>query len=376
MTGSDNRVLGKDKLMQTEERIKHLQGRMQEEGVNLVAIAPTSNMRYLLGFSTFADERLCTLLIYEHDIVIVAPGMSIEEIAARTAVNVIPWIDSDGPREALRQVQAKHKKAGILAVDSAMRADNMLLLLDELNPAKVVPADGLLSPLRLVKSEVEISLLAHAASQADKAMQAAIESCQPGVTEKEIAWAAGTAFMQNGADEVCFTIVASGPNGAFPHHHSSDRKLQRGDTIIIDIGASTSGYKSDITRVVHLGKPDTEVLQVYDAVKQANQSAMAAVKPGVTAESIDLIARSFLEEAGYGEAFVHRTGHGIGLDVHEAPWIMLGDKTVLQEGMAFSVEPGVYLPGRFGVRVEDIVAVTGNGVQSLSGFDRSLVIKD
>jgi Xaa-Pro aminopeptidase len=206
-------------------------------------------------------------------------------------------------------------------------------------------------------------------------MRQAVDFCNPGVTEKEVAWVAESSFIKNGAEEVCFTLVASGPNGAFPHHHSKNRKLKKGDSIIIDIGASFKGYKSDITRVVHLGEPDTEVLRVYAAVKKANEYAISAVKPGVTAESIDTVARRFLVEAGYGEAFVHRTGHGIGLDVHEPPWIMAGNKTVLQTGMAFSIEPGVYLTGKFGVRVEDIIVVTDKGVRNLTGFDSSMVIK-
>ncbi len=362
--------------MQFADRIKQLQDNMFENGVDLTAIGPTSNMFYFLGYSAFADERLCTLLVYRDGAVIVAPAMSIEEIADRTSIDIVSWKDSDGPGEALQKVNKIQGKNGLLAVDSAMRVDSLLHFMDQFKPGQVISADELVFPLRLIKSEDEIGLLARAAAQADKAMQAAIDHCKPGVTEKEVAWAAETAFMQYGADEVCFTIVASGPNGAVPHHHSQARKLQKGDTIVIDIGASTGGYKSDITRVVHLGEPEPEVTRVYDAVNEANQKAMKFVKPGVKAEEIDNMARSFLEDAGYGEAFLHRTGHGIGLDIHEPPWIMEGNDTVLQPGMAFSIEPGVYLPGKLGVRVEDIVVVTDKGVQNLSGFSHDLVIKE
>ena len=362
--------------MQAEERIKKLQERMSESGVDLAAIGPTSNMRYLLGFSPYADERLTILLISPDHVSMIVPGLNAEEVAAHTAVRLIPWKDADGPLNALKQVKADYGKPGTLAVDSAMRADSLLHLLNELKPGLTIPADEIVSPLRLIKSIDEISTLADSAALADKAMQAAVDLCNPGVTEKEIAWMAESSFVRNGAEEVCFTLVASGPNGAFPHHRSHDRKLQKGDTIIIDIGASYQGYKSDITRVVHLGEPDAEVLHVYDAVKKANENAMSSVKPGVTAESIDAIARNYLEETGYGEAFVHRTGHGIGLDVHEAPWIMAGNQTILKTGMTFSIEPGVYLTGKFGVRVEDIVVVTDTGVRNFTGFDNSLVIKE
>jgi Xaa-Pro aminopeptidase len=362
--------------MQTEDRIKKLQDRMAENKVDIAAIGPTSNMRYLLGFSPYADERLCVLLVSPDQAFMVVPGLNAEEVAAHTTVNLIPWKDADGPLGALKQAKANLGRPGKLAVDNAMRADSLLHLLTELAPGQAVPADDLVSPLRLIKTADEIATLADSAALADKAMQAAVDHCSPGATEKEVAWAAESTFVINGAEEVCFTLVASGPNGAHPHHRSQDRRLQKGDTIIIDIGASYRGYKSDITRVVHLGEPDAEVLKVYNAVKKANETAMARVKPGVKAEAIDAAARSFLEEAGYGEAFIHRTGHGIGLDVHESPWIMAGNQTTLAPGMAFSIEPGVYLPGKFGVRVEDIVVVTDTGVRNLTGFDNSLVIKD
>ncbi len=362
--------------MQFADRIKKLQERMIEKRVDITAIGPTSNMRYFLGYSPFADERLCTLLIYQNEAVIVAPAMSVEEITGHTSMNIAPWKDSVGPGEALKKANKVQGDKCLLAVDSAMRADGLLQLMNEFAPDQVITADELVFPLRLIKTREEIDLLARAAVQADKAMQAAVEHCKPGVTEKDVAWAAETAFKQYGADEVCFTIVASGPNGAVPHHHSQARKLRKGDTIVIDIGATTGGYKSDITRVVHLGKPEPEVTRVYDAVNEANQKAMKSVKPGVKAEEIDYMARSFLEDAGYGEAFLHRTGHGIGLDIHEPPWIMEGNDMVLQPGMTFSIEPGVYLPGKLGVRVEDIVVVTDTGVQNLSGFSHDLVIKE
>jgi len=196
------------------------------------------------------------------------------------------------------------------------------------------------------------------------------------MTEAEVAWATETTFRQEGAEEVCFTLIASGPNGAYPHHHSGERKLQKGDAIIIDIGASLHGYKSDITRMVHLGQPLADFLRAYAAEYEANQRAMAAVQPGILAYEIDHIARITLDAAGYGPYFTHCTGHGLGLDGHEPPWIMAGDLMVLKKGMVFSSEPGVYLEGQFGVRIEDIVIVTQSGVRNLTGFDHSLVIKE
>lgn len=362
--------------MWAEKNLTNLRVRMEETGIDLVAIGPTANMRYLLGFVPHADERLCLLLVDRQSVHMVVPGLNREEVAAHTDVDLIHWEDADGPDEALRKALAALHEPRALAVDGAMRADHLLQLQTVATPGRIMPVDVLLAPLRMRKSAEEIDALARAAAQADRAMQAAMNACRLGASEAEVAWATEAAFRQDGAEQVSFTLIASGPNGAYPHHHSGERRLQKGDAIILDIGASLNGYQSDITRMVHLGEPSAEFLRVHAAVLEANQRAMAAVRPGLTASEIDNIARNTLETAGYGPFFIHRTGHGIGLEAHEPPWIMASDATILQEGMVFSIEPGIYLVDRFGVRIEDIVAVTKSGVRNLTGFDHSLVIKD
>jgi Xaa-Pro aminopeptidase len=361
--------------MRTEERLANMQARMEETGIDLAAIGPTANMRYLLGFTPHADERLCLLLVSRQAVRMVVPTLNREEVAAHTDVELIAWADADGPKAALRQALASWPSSHSLAVDGPMRADFLLYLQAVVMPDNAMPADSMLAPLRQHKSLEEIEALARAAAQADRAMQAAVNACRPGVTEAQVAWAVEAAFRQDGAEAVNFTLIASGPNGAYPHHHSNERRLEKGDAIIIDIGATLDGYKSDITRMVHLGQPSAEFLKAYSAVLEANQRARAAVRPGVTAGEIDRIARSALETAGYGPYFTHRTGHGIGLEGHEPPWITAGDTAVLEEGMAFSIEPGVYLAGKFGVRIEDIVVVTQSGVRTLTGLDHALVVK-
>ncbi len=360
----------------TQERLQALQARMQENKIDLAAVGPTANMRYLLGFAPHPDERVCLLLVSQRAVRMVTPTLNQAEIAAHTDVELVGWADADGPKGALRQALAGWPSPRSLAVDGPMRADFLLNLQQVISPAQTQPLDPIISPLRQRKSTEEVEGLARAAAQADRATRAAVNACKPGVTEAEVAWAVEAAFRQDGADAVDFTIIASGPNGAYPHHHSGERKLQRGDAIIIDIGATLNGYKSDITRMVHLGQPSAEFRQAYAAVLQANERARAAIRPGVTAGEIDRMARSSLEAAGYGPYFTHRLGHGIGLEVHEEPWIMAGNSTVLEEGMAFSVEPGVYLVGKFGVRIEDIVLVTQSGVRTLTGFDHALAIID
>jgi len=361
--------------MYTNDRLANLHARMEETGTDLVAIGPTTNMRYLLGFVPHADERPCLLLVDRKSARMVVPELNREEVAAHTGLELIGWADADGPRSALEQALILNRKPPKLAVDGAMRSDFLLHLLSVVTPENTIAAGDLISPLRICKSAEEIEGLLLAAAQADRAMQVAMDTCRPGVTEADVAWATEAAFRQDGAEEVCFTLIASGSNGAFPHHHSGEYKLQTGDAVIIDIGASLHGYKSDITRMVFLGTPPTEFVVAYDAVLQANQRAMAAVRPGISASEIDHLARAALDDAGFGPFFTHRTGHGLGLDGHEPPWIMSGDQAVLKEGMVFSIEPGVYLAGKFGVRIEDIVVVTPTGVRNLTGFDHSLIIK-
>ena len=361
--------------MDSEKRLANLQSILRLNGIDLAAIGPTANMRYLLGFVPHVDERLCLLLVSPSMVCIVTPGLNREEMAAHTGVGLLGWADEEGPQAALRRAIAAQPKVRTLAVDGAVRADSLLQVQGVIDPQATVAVDPLIRPLRICKSAEEVEALARAAAQADRAMQAAVDACRPGATEAEVSWATESAFRQSGAQEVSFTLIASGPNGAFPHHHSGPRVLQPGDAIVMDIGASLDGYKSDITRMVHLGEPSREFRQAYEAVLRANQGAMAAVRPGARAGQIDQVARNTLEEAGYGKLFTHRTGHGIGLDTHEPPWIMSGESTVLEAGMAFSIEPGVYQVGQFGVRIEDILVVTTSGARVLTGYDHALVVK-
>jgi Xaa-Pro aminopeptidase len=362
-------------VIKTQERLAALQRRMRESQVGLVAVGPTANMRYLLGFLPHPDERLCLLLVEQDKARMVVPALNAEDIAAHTDHELVSWTDAEGPAQALGKALPK-VQPHMLAVDGAMRADFLIHLQNYVNPEKVMPLEGLIAPLRLRKSPDEIRALLRAAEQADRAMQAGVDACRPGITEAEVAWVVESAFRQDGAEMVDFTLIASGPNGAYPHHHAGERPLQRGDAIILDIGATLDGYKSDITRMVYLGNPTAEFLKAFDSVSEANQRARTAVRVGTTAGDIDAVARRVLEQAGYGQYFTHRTGHGLGLEGHEPPWIMAGDETKLEEGMVFSIEPGAYLVGQFGVRVEDIVTVTEAGARTLTGYDHALVIKD
>jgi Xaa-Pro aminopeptidase len=263
----------------------------------------------------------------------------------------------------------------VMAADDTMRADVLLLLQDMAKPRASIAAGSLMLSLRLQKSEIEVQALSLAAAQADEALLVGVEACRPGVTEREVADQIANYFRSHGAEVVDFTLVASGPNGAYPHHQFSDRILQMGDFVILDIGATLNGYHSDVTRMIHLGEPTEEERAIFDIVLEANKQGREAIQPGARACDIDHATRRVIEKAGYGPNFFHRTGHGIGLEVHETPWITPTNETILGPGMAFSVEPGIYLPGRLGVRIEDIVIVTKEGYHCLTGVDHELFVK-
>jgi Xaa-Pro aminopeptidase len=354
-----------------------LREHMERTGVDLTAIAPTSNMRYLLGFSPLADERLCLLMVTGEGSRLVVPELNADQVETRTGVKGIRWSDDTGAEGALvRALDELHAhRPAVLAADAAMRADALLLLQAIAQPEESVNAADLMAELRMRKSEAEIEALARAAAQADRAMMAGIEACQPGASERDVAQIIAHYFREDGAEEVHATLVASGPHSAFPHHEAGGRELRLGDTIVIDIVATLDGYQSDITRIVHLGEPSAELRTVYDTVREANWRGREAARAGARACDVDRAARSIIEEAGYGRYFVHRTGHGLGMDTHEPPWISATNTRTLEPGMVFSVEPGIYLPERFGVRIEDIVVVTDGPCRCLTGLDRGLVVK-
>jgi len=357
------------------DRLAVFQKKLAEHGVGCAVIGPTASMHYLLGGTPLADERLCLLLVTKNEVQMVAPRLNEEQIAGFTDVELLTWDDAGGYETALSKSIIVKNRPGTVGIDGSMRADFLLAVLEQVRPKRTLAVDPIIAKQRIRKSPEEIDALARSLALADRAVAAAAVACRPGVTEAEVAWAAEKSFREDGAQRVEFTQVAAGLNAALPHYFSADKKLEEGEGIIIDIGASLGGYKSDITRMVFLGEPGREFLEAFELVLAANAAGREAVRPGMTAEELDRTVRSVIERGGKGEYFIHRTGHGIGLDVHEEPWIQAGGTTPLEEGMVFSIEPGVYIPGKFGIRVEDIVAVTAQGGRTLTGADRGLKIK-
>jgi Xaa-Pro aminopeptidase len=331
-------------------------------------------MRYLLGFAPQGDERACMLLVSSIGVAFLMPSLNAEQAAAEVPeLELVRWADDAGPETALR---ATLERVGATvttraAADPEMRADHLLLLQEALPQTAMVTAAVLMSPLREVKDASELAILKTSSDVADTAVLAAFGACAPGVSELAVADVVAQAFAAGGAT-AAFATVGGGPNGAYPHHSTGPRPLHDGDAVVIDIGGRYDGYLSDITRMAFVGEPTDRYREVHAIVEAAVVAGMAAAAPGAACADVDAAARGVIADAGYGEYFVHRTGHGLGLSVHEPPWIMRGYDIELRPGVVHSIEPGIYLPREFGVRLEEIVHVTETGCERFSSLPRDV----
>jgi Xaa-Pro dipeptidase len=354
-------------------RLERVQARMAETGTDLLVVGPSSHLVWLLGMSPHGDERPVMLIATSAKAAILMPALNADSQRGSTDLPFYQWADAEGPDVALAQLLADLgvTRSGLrVALDETMRADFALMLLGALKTPKHTFLNETLGHLRAQKDQQEFALLKAAAAIDDAAMQAAFAHARPGMTELELDGFIREFFRSRGARPE-FTIVCFGENGAFPHHHSSERVLKEDDTILIDIGCRKDGYPSDMTRVGTIGSKPAEFDKVHAVLEQAVQAAVAAARPGVRASVVDAAARDVITAAGYGPNFLHRTGHGLGIDVHEPPYITATSDTVLQAGNVFSIEPGIYLSGRFGIRLEDIVFLTEDGAKILSGLPRT-----
>jgi len=354
-------------------RFDGLRNLMKISGTDLVALGPGSHMQWLAGFHPHPDERPCLLLVSQSGETFLMPILNAEGSREHTDISFHTWSDADGPSGALAAalVEIEATGAGKVALDETMRADFALLLLDALPGATHTFTAETLGALRMRKDASEYSKLKMNAGIADRAMQAAFAAIRPGMSELDLAAVIKSSFQSEGASPA-FWIVGGGGNGAFPHHHAGERKLAEGDAVVIDIGGRKAGFPSDITRMAVVGQPPEGYGQIHSIVEKAVQAALKAAKPGVLAREVDAAARTVIADAGYGEYFVHRTGHGMGIDGHEPPYLTSTSDTVLEEGMVFSIEPGIYLPGRFGIRLEEIVILRDDGPEVLSSLPRDL----
>jgi Xaa-Pro aminopeptidase len=354
-----------------------------ETGVDLLVVTPGSDLRYLCGYSAHAMERLTALAVpRQGEPFLVVPRLEAPMVDASPAgglgLEVLAWDETDDPFALLGRTAT----ARLGAAPARVAVGDRTWALHALGVAGALPGTALelASPvvdrLRMVKTPAEVAELAAAGAAIDRVHARMGEWLRVGRTEAEVGADIAAAILVEGHVSVDFTIVGSGPNGASPHHELSDRVVEDGDVVVVDIGGETAtGYRSDCTRTYAVGRaPGADVAEWYAVLQEAQRASTAAVRPGVTCEQVDAAARDVIAAAGWGEHFIHRTGHGIGLDTHEAPYIVAGNDLPLVPGMAFSVEPGIYLPGRCGARIEDIVVCTDDGVTALNEGPRELVV--
>ena len=357
-------------------RLRSAAAAAQAAGLAGLVITPGYDLRYLVGSRAQTFERLTALVVPADGSTptVVVPRLELaslqESAILELGLTVQDWVDGDDPYALV----AAALPGSTVAVTDAMPALHLLPLASVLGAVPVLATD-VLRQLRMIKDPSEIDALTKAGAAIDRVHARVPEFLKPGRTEADVSADIAEAIVAEGHSEVAFIIVGSGPNGADPHHECSDRELQVGDIVVVDIGGPVEpGYNSDCTRTYSIGEPDPVVAQQYSVLQRAQAAAVAAVRPGMTAEQIDAAARDVLAAEGLAEVFVHRTGHGIGLSVHEEPYIVAGNGLTLEPGMAFSVEPGVYFAGQWGARIEDIVVVTDDGCVSMNNQPHELVV--
>jgi Xaa-Pro aminopeptidase len=338
-------------------------------------VTPGADLRYLTGYTALPLERLtCLVLPASGDPTLIVPAL--EAAAAKASgvdVEIASWTELENPFALVTDLVGD---AATIGLDDHMWASRVFALKDALPNARQVLAGELVQQLRIRKEPDEIAALREAGQAIDRVHARMGEWLRPGRTEREVGADIARAIIDEGHETVDFVIVGSGPNGASPHHELSDRVIEEGDPVVIDIGGTNhAGYCSDSTRnYLAGGVVPAEYAEFYSVLHTAQQAQLDYARPGVTAESVDAVGRTIITEAGFGDRFIHRTGHGIGQETHEEPYIVEGSTLVLEEGMAFSIEPGIYLEGRFGARIEDIVVCTADGLEVLNNQPRELVV--
>ncbi len=347
-----------------------------DAGLAGVLVAPGPDLVWLTGYAPPAATERLTLLVLAagQDPVLVVPTLEApdaEKAAGAPALTLRDWTDGKDPYATTAPLL---DAAGRFGVSDNAWALHLLGLQTALPGTSYVSLTEGLPMLRAVKDTAELERLAAAGAAADTTYEEILKVSFAGRRESEVAGDLADLLRRFGHSQVDFTVVGSGPNGANPHHEAGERVIENGDMVVLDFGGLKHGYGSDTSRTVHVGEPSAEERRVHDVVREAQEAAFRAVRPGIACQDVDRVARAHITEAGYGDRFIHRTGHGIGVTTHEPPYMIEGEEQRLVPGMCFSVEPGIYLPGRFGVRIEDIVTVTEDGGRRLNNTSRELAV--
>lgn len=367
-----------DSALHPADRLALARKATADAGLDVMLVSPGADLRYLTGYQALPLERLtCLVVPATADAFLVVPNLerpaALASPAGALGIDIVGFGETDDAYALI----ARRIPVGAIrfAVDNHMWAEKLLAFQAALPAAQPVLAGDVLSELRIRKNTAEVAALRQAGAAIDRVHRRMGEWLRPGRTEREVAKDIADAIVEAGHERVDFVIVASGPNGASPHHEVSDRVIHSGDPVVVDIGGTTAdGYCSDSTRTYAVGEPPAAFRELYEVLLRAQTAQTEAVRPGVTSEELDAIGRDIITDAGYGEHFIHRTGHGIGLETHEEPYIVAGGKRALEPGMAFSIEPGIYLPGTFGARIEDIAVCTESGGERLNLTGRDLVV--
>jgi Xaa-Pro aminopeptidase len=361
------------------ERMARTLAAMERHGVDTLLLSVGADLPWLTGYEAMPLERLTILVLpREGDAVLVVPRLEAPRVVPRPELfDVLAWEETDDP------VELAAGRAGsprVVAVGDRTWSRFLLDLQARLPDAEFRPAQPVLGPLRAVKDEAEVVALRRAAAAVDRTAGAIQAGAIPlvGRTEEEVAADVHRRLLDDGHHRVNFVIVASGPNAASPHHDPGGRRIEGGQIVLFDIGGTVVddegvGYCSDITRCVHTGPPPPELRDLYAVLHEAQRQAVGAALVGTPCEDVDAVARRIITEGGYGHQFVHRTGHGIGVEAHEDPYVVAGNCEALVAGHAFSVEPGIYVEGRWGARIEDIVVASADGPETLNQLDHALI---
>ena len=351
------------------ERIQRVTARMKEAGLDQILVTATTSLYYLTGYWVEPHERMIALWL-------TAGGQAVlfgNEIFGLSSTPELPFVshkDGDDPVADL----ALAVKPGRLGIDKFWYSKFLIGLMEHRPDVTPVHGSGAVDETRMTKDEAERAAMRHASAMNDQVVHAAISAVKEGVRENELAALVNREFLAQGADCEGTQLVCFGPNGADPHHSGDSTVLKPGDSIIFDIFTPISRYWCDMTRTVFYQTVSDKQRQVYELVRKANEAAEAAVRPGVPLSQLDGIARGIIADGGYGPCFTHRLGHGCGIDCHEPPDVSGASDAVCQPGMVFSIEPGIYLPGEFGVRIEDLVMVTEDGCEVLNKYPKDLKI--
>lgn len=357
-----------------DERLRRVRDRMEELGVDCLLLSVGADLPWLTGYEAMPLERLTMLVVpRESAATLVVPRLEEPRVEAHPDVfTVRAWGETEDPLELVARSAGRPPRSA--AIGDRTWARFVLGLQERWPDTTLRPASGVLGPLRAVKDPAELAALRDAAAAVDTVAVAMRDRPFGGRTELHVGHELSARMLDAGHSRVDFVIVASGPNGASPHHEPSERVVGEGDLVVCDFGGLLAGYSSDVTRMYSVGEPAAEITDAYAALARAQTAAVQAARAGVPAEDVDRAARSVLDDAGFGDRFVHRTGHGIGVETHEEPWIVRGNTAPLAVGNVFSVEPGIYTAGRWGMRLEDIVAVGDAGPERLNHAPRDIAM--